>query len=537
MRTLPLTVLAAGALCLAGCEFIVDPQRQGSTTATPTGAVGASGSVAANGSGNSGSTAGSNGSATGTESTGTSGSSVSSASTGHNGSSTGHTGPGSSGTSDGSTGSTSATGTVATGTSGTSTTSVGTNATATAGSTGTTNTTGPDVSSATATGTAGSTTGQASSTTGTGTTTGQTTSTTGTSGCATYGSTGGTFDYSCSSPLPPAVLPIHPAVSGGGIGTSGGTPPPAFSDALAQLSPDSRPTCGSASCPTDGQDTSWLYPVEMLCGGITLDNSGNSSTFSQSDMTQVLWQSNNSSQSFDQQHAYDYCTNGFSNVPSGIEIDLPSPANLVALLDFGGPMANNSPALLPAGFSDPNGNKEAWAENSGGNFWTVNFSTGAFKPVVDQSYTAVARCAGYSSSVVSVAPFWQCSQNTWDTECTLSEFSNTPILTASFSTGALADSWAGALDYCNTLSPCGSWRLPSYKELAQLANFSPYPVGQDAIDTLSGPYWSSTPAPLDATSNHAMAIDFVQPDGVALPPGSEGSAYPRDQALGIICVQ
>ena len=535
MRTLPLSLLAAGALCLAGCEFIVDPQRQGSTTASPTGAVGASGSVAANGSGNSGSIAGSNGSATGTESTGTSGSSVSSASTGHNGSSTGHNGPGSSGTSDGSTastGSTSATGTVAastSSTSGTTTTSVGTNATATAGSTGTTNTTGPDVSSATAT---GSSTGQATSTTGTGTT-----GTSSTSGCATYGSTGGTFDYSCSSPLPPAVLPIHPAVSGGGIGTSGGTPPPAFSDTLAQLTPDSRPTCGSTACPTDGQDTSWLYPVEMLCGGITLDNSGNSSTFSQSDMTQVLWQSNNSSQSFDQQHAYDYCTNGFSNAPTGIEIDLPSAANLVALLDFGGPMANNSPALLPAGFSDPNGTKEAWAENSGGNFWTVNFSTGAFKPVVDQSYTAVARCAGYSSSVVSVAPFWQCSQNTSDTECTLSEFSNTPILTASFSTGALADSWAGALDYCNTLSPCGSWRLPSYKELAQIANFSPYPVGQDAIDTLSGPYWSSTPAPLDATSNHAMAIDFVQPDGVALPPGSAGSAYARDQALGIICVQ
>jgi len=537
MRTLRLISLAAVGVSLAGCEFIVDPQRQGSTTAQAASAAGSS--TAANGTGSTSTTA-SNGSGSGTQSTSTTATtstSTTATDVSTSSGSSGHNGPGSNGSS----GNTNTTGTsvtttntsgtngvdVASSTSGTtSTIGTGTIGTGTTGITGTTssvNTSG--VGSST-----GTTSTGVSSIAGTGTS--GTTNTSGVACAGPFGTSGGT-QYSCSSPYVP-TLPIHPS-------GANGQQPPAFSDILPMRSADSRvPPCGSAGCSSNGDDNAYAFSPETLCGGTSLTNSddGISSTFSQSDMTQVIWQANNSAASMKSSDADDYCRNGFTGVPPSQSIALASPAYLIALLDFGAPPSGTGGVtpLLPSGFTDPLGAAETWAENDVGDFFTVNFATGAFGPVVDQTYPATARCAAFSNSINTIPPSWDCTTGADPNLCKLTVISTTPVLTASIPATRTTRSWANALSYCNNLTPCHTWRLPNYKELAQLANFTQGPLGEDALDNLSGLYWSSTPAPMNPANDLAMAVDFEQPSQ-NFPANSSGDAYPRDSAYGVICVQ
>ncbi|MBS2028463.1 MAG: DUF1566 domain-containing protein [Deltaproteobacteria bacterium] len=491
---------------------------------------------------------------------------------------------------------TSTSSTVSTGTIGTSTTTatigtatVGTTGTtATIGSTGTIGTTGPT----TTIGTTGTTT--TIGTTGTTTTIG----TTGTT-CAGYGSTGFQFTGFCQSgtgfpgttgaailPPPPldaggtnagsgsgstTTVPPFDAGGTGGFGsattgtfdaggvtnattggtgstgtsaTTGGAP---ISPWIAGTPPDSLASCSQeAPCARAGEDSDWTYPLSDFtadCGSQLnySDATGTnfSATFAHDQVTGLTWQEDALLPQDTYNRSELACSNGHWTDASGnpVPTTLPPTQQLVELLDFG-----HSGDLCPDGLDS---NCDAFwgmvAPGGGMGTYLVDFTSGAFTPFVNGQAFGRPRCmAGAPAAPPQLSDNCVSMGNgTQDCEVMSGSSAATPQTGLRFRKPAAPGlTWQQALDHCNNLgNACGLYRLPSYKELATLVNFTPNPTGSNFIKGLNGTvvYWTSTRAPLDPT-HQAMTIQFLNPQSAGAMPQSVGTSNFMDSPLSVMCV-
>jgi hypothetical protein len=293
------------------------------------------------------------------------------------------------------------------------------------------------------------------------------------------------------------------------MGTTGTAPrPAAISDWQQGLPADSAPTCMASGCAGDGRDEDWQFAPETFCAVQAMGRDGGPSVnFVQSTATGLYWQDASVSGVIGTTAAGNFCDPSNWQPPStpASQVAVPTPMELVELLDFADVAnANSNPSLAPAGLSQRPPDL-FWARTTDNTptWWTVDFQTGAFSQVGLVGTTARVRCVDVAPGVPAPMPGAQCGTDS----CSMPSG-----LTFSFPDG-VTRTWANALRYCNNLGPtCGEYRLPSYKELASLVNFTSGVTGLAPIDALSGTYWSSTPAP--GSTTQSMSVSFVQPDGL-----------------------
>jgi len=302
-------------------------------------------------------------------------------------------------------------------------------------------------------------------------------------------------------------------------------------DAVTRVQPDSTASASSAGPLTDGSDgayrgfTASFCGAETLChGGWTIPSvvcSGTAVGFVPEANTGLSWQGDHI-QTANVSSAATSCAaaDWDEGLISGASVDLPTPLQLVELLDFGA----GGGSLVPKGLGGAAGPYLGYTV--GLKAWTVHFDTGAFEAASGTDANgAYVRCI---NAAPAAGPLPGDGSATCDDRFAWAGLSfqspALPMATAS---------WQGALEACNTLGDtCGTWRLPSYKELATLVNFTASAMGNACVDALNGTYWSATPSPANPDSQ-AMAITFKSADGGA----SHGAAASKMQSNSVLCVR
>jgi hypothetical protein len=307
---------------------------------------------------------------------------------------------------------------------------------------------------------------------------------------------------------------------------------------------DSTSRCDGGGCTGSGDDDDYAFVADSVC--TTADRNhknplGGSTPipFAQLPLSNLTWQSTGVPSAGPFSSGQNFCKNSDWSGQAG-QVTLPSASALVELLDFG------QPGLVPMGLDSAGG--PYWAGTKVSNTalaWQVNFSTGAFKladtSILVSGPTGSARCVDVANNGSAPPPAvsFPCSAGpSAGQTCevvTAASSASTTRLKYFLPTVAVGSLWAGAQDYCNTLDgACGTWRLPSYKELAALVNFTSVPTGSTELDGLQGGYWSSTPSPV--VSGAAMVITFSQVTSQGSTPGTFGTADSEGANHRVICV-
>jgi hypothetical protein len=403
---------------------------------------------------------------------------------------------------------------------------------------------GATSASGTATGTAGSSSGNSSASSGGPTGTASTGSTAGASstGGISTGSTSGSASTGTSSSSSSSggstgtVCTYGSTGAGQSAGCSSSPTPGPISDWLTGPVPDSTPWC-EGGCSGNGEDGDRVMPRSNICSAFFaqyVDSTTQMSVeFVADTRTGIMWQSDPvfESQTFDQ--ALQTCSPGnwrFSS-NTAVSIGLPHVADLVALLDLG------ADGGLPAGLGGKGEIFWAVAEraDSGVAYW-VDASSGDFTPFTPPLIGAASvRCVLGDVRAVQVKVACAPSADGYQ-DCALVDGANDPITGLEFHTNkpSSALGWSDALAFCNALQPCGKFRLPSYKELLTLANFTTEPVGNAFIDANNNSYWSSTPVPGQPGS--ALTIQFANPSRSGQAPRSVGLVEAKTSAQNVLCV-
>lgn len=258
--------------------------------------------------------------------------------------------------------------------------------------------------------------------------------------------------------------------------------------------PDSKSRC-SGPCGANGEDDDELYPVASYCSGRTLTyNISGGLNGDAQEITESITNDVFMGQMFsdtDYGSALQICDPAAWKTAGGNppgDLGLPSPAALIALINFGAVQQG----VLDPEIGPPVGAVWAYSGSQPNSAWFVDFSDGTFGVRSVFSGTASVLCQ--RGLLANVAPTDHCSFPDGGGDCALT--SNLGGTGLSFRLPfASPRSLGDALDYCNHLGDtCGKYRLPSYKELASLVNFTVQPTNT-FVDGLGATYWSSTKLP------------------------------------------
>jgi len=335
----------------------------------------------------------------------------------------------------------------------------------------------------------------------------------------------------------------HGLVDDGGRGSWAGTLTPV--------------TCPSWTCPFSRADpTSWLVG-NPPASSETLPDGGE--PLHTSDLQACFLSNGSSNVAAGMQDAVTHLvwaaeeTNGCGGGLASQVLSEPTPAALISLLDFGG-----AGGLTPAGLMG-NGVLHAYGGADGGSIWTVDFSSGAFAVSSPINGThASTRCVAGPRTDTTISSACDTSGDCWLTNA---DGGALDALVFHDASDAGPASWDKSGTICHDLNDnagASGYRLPTYKELATLVNFTGTPTGSDFIDGLHGnlgsdsgglttlgtkTYWSSTPTP-DDDGGWAMVIHFGNPEDGGLGSildGAPSSGGPQpstlDNEYSVMCVR
>jgi hypothetical protein len=268
---------------------------------------------------------------------------------------------------------------------------------------------------------------------------------------------------------------------------------------------------------------------------------GFSADFATDQVTGLAWQEDTLQPQDTYNNGEQLCSPGHwtDNLGNPVPTTLPPAQQLVELLDFG-----HGGDLCPDGTD--NSCDAFWgqvAPGGGMGTYLVDFTTGAFTPFTNGTGFGRARCMAGPPAAPPTLSDSCISMGNGNQDCevlgTGSSASSTPLTGLRFRRPAgVGLTWDQALSYCNELgNACGLYRLPSYKELATLVNFTPAPTGSTFIKSLHGTiiYWSSTRSPQDPV-NSAMAIQFLNPQNAGTMPQSVGEPLDMTTRNSVLCV-
>jgi hypothetical protein len=298
--------------------------------------------------------------------------------------------------------------------------------------------------------------------------------------------------------------------------------------------PDSHVRCDQAGlCAGAGTDDDWSFPVESMCSAgerVRTDSSGVLAVpFLASQQTGIIWQSDDVGATVSSSQVAGACVGATWLGASG-HIVLPTPTALIDLMDLG---VASPDGMFPSALVDRTAGAY-WAQTVHGALWQVDFDTGEFSKTT-ASTAAHVRCVDVATAAAPV-PSFTCLSSGQGSVCSArlgNAGSGSPTTGLTYGIGNVATPlpWDDALDACDQLLGC-NWRLPSYKELAALLNFTDTPTGLPPIDNLQGVYWSSTAA--RGGADRAMAVDFGA--GTASS-AVGGSRRLKAQAANVLCVR